>query len=400
MTQSENRYLYLLFVLCFLSMTFGAMNSVLAAAYLPDMVHDLAGLTADEALKGKVGAFISFFMLIGGSIGGISMGYLSDRIGRRTVLSLSLLCFSAGSALGALSGSWEMLAFSRLIVGMGVGSTLVITAVIIAEAWPLRTRAIALGVLSVAYPAGIIGSGLITANVSSWRAGLWLGAATALIVIPVRWWVQESREWTAVRAQKEPVDLKPYRNAVISGILIYGTMLIGIWASFAWLPTWVQQLIGPETSAGQVQRGQSVMFLGMGGVVGGVFSGVLSNWFGAKRVQQVCFLICFILSYWLFEVNITYNWQVPLGITLLGLTFGVSQGVLHNYIPELFPTVVRSTATGLSFHGGRIFTAISVFFVGAFVVWFGGYGHAIFAFSTVYLLGLVAMFWVKHARSE
>jgi hypothetical protein len=111
-------------------------------------------------------------------------------------------------------------------------------------------------------------------------------------------------------------------------------------------------------------------------------------------------LICFVLSYWLFEVNITYNWQVPLGITLLGLTFGVSQGVLHNYIPELFPTVVRSTATGLSFHGGRIFTAISVFFVGAFVVWFGGYGHAIFAFSTVYLLGLVAMFWVKHARSE
>jgi MFS family permease len=400
MTQSENRYLYLLFVLCFLSMTFGALNSVLAASYLPDMVHDLAGIAADEALKGKVGAFISFFMLIGGSIGGISMGYLSDRIGRRTVLSLSLLCFSAGSAFGALSGSWEMLAFSRLIVGMGVGSTLVITAVIIAEAWPLRTRAIALGVLSVAYPAGIIGSGLITANVSSWRAGLWLGAATALIVIPVRWWVQESREWTAVRAQKEPVDLKPYRNEVISGILIYGTMLIGIWASFAWLPTWVQQLIGPETSAGQAQRGQSVMFLGMGGVVGGVFSGVLANWFGAKQVQQICFLVCFVLSYWLFEVNITYNWQVPLGITLLGLTFGVSQGVLHNYIPELFPTVVRSTATGLSFHGGRIFTAISVFFVGAFVVWFGGYGHAIFAFSTVYLLGLVAMFWVKHARSE
>lgn len=398
MTQSENRYLYLLFVLCFLSMTFGAMNSVLAAAYLPDMVHDLAGLAADEALKGKVGAFISFFMLIGGSIGGISMGYLSDRIGRRTVLSLSLLCFSAGSASGALSGSWEMLAFSRLIVGMGVGATLVITAVIIAEAWPLRTRAIALGVLSVAYPAGIIGSGLITANVSSWRMGLWLGAATALVVIPVRWWVQESREWTEMRAKKEPVDLKPYKKAVISGILIYGTMLIGIWASFAWLPTWVQQLIGPETGEGQVQRGQSVMFLGMGGVVGGVFSGVLSNWFGAKQVQQVCFLICFILSYWLFEVNITYNWQVPVGITLLGLTFGVSQGVLHNYIPELFPAAVRSTATGLSFHGGRIFTAISVFFVGAFVVWFGGYGHAIFAFSSVYLLGMVALFFVQKTK--
>ena len=39
-------YNYRLFILCFLGVAFGAMDSVLSSAYLPDLVQDLTGQTS------------------------------------------------------------------------------------------------------------------------------------------------------------------------------------------------------------------------------------------------------------------------------------------------------------------------------------------------------------------
>lgn len=186
-------------------------------------------------------------------------------------------------------------------------------------------------------------------------------------------------------------SLSNYKPELISGILIYGAMLVGIWAAFSWLPTWVQSLESTDSTIGQAERGLAMGLLGIGGMIGGIVSGFFANIFGQKNLQAICFVISFLLSYWLFQMNTTYNGQIPAGIAILGFTFGVSQGVLNTYIPELFPAAIRSAATGLSFNIGRVFTATAVFFVGVFVTWFGSYGNAIFAFSGVYILGLLAM---------
>ena len=63
--------------------------------------------------------------------------------------------------------------------------------------------------------------------------------------------------------------------------------------------------------------------------------------------------------------------------------FGISQGVLATYIPQLFPTVIRAFATGFCYNIGRLFTASVVFFIGALVDFLGGYGNAIFIFSFI-----------------
>ena len=112
-------------------------------------------------------------------------------------------------------------------------------------------------------------------------------------------------------------------------------------------------------------------------------------------MQAACFMACFALSYFLFQMNTTYSGKIPVGIALLGVCFGMSQGVLNTYIPELFPASLRASGTGLCFHTGRIFTAAAVWFVGAFVVWFGSYGDAIFTFSFIYIAGLLALLLVK-----
>lgn len=389
-------YLLFLFILCFAGVAFGAMDSVLAPAYLPEILRDM-GSAGNEETAARVGAWINFSFLAGGSVGGILLSFISDRIGCRKVLSLALLLYGAGSGLGIYAPTWEMLAVTRFLVGTGVGAALVVTVVIIAHAWT-RANAVALGILSVAYPAGIILSGIITSNVSDWRTAFIIGAIPAVLALPVYFFTQETIARNTGQEPSKNVSLASYQGRLISGILIYGSMLIGLWAAFSWLPTWVEGLLDKGTGDGLSERGAAVIFLGLGGLIGGVISGWLSDTFSAWRVQALCFIICLLLALFLFKLNLTYSVWVLIGCGLLGFTFGVSQGALNAFIPDLFPIEIQAGATGLCFHTGRIFTAIAVFFVGAWAIALGGYGNAIFTFSLVYVIGLMAILAMKKEK--
>ena len=87
-------------------------------------------------------------------------------------------------------------------------------------------------------------------------------------------------------------------------------------------------------------------------------------------------------------------------MAVLAFFFGISQGALAVYIPQLFPTVIRASATGFCFNVGRLFTGTVVFFIGALVVLLGGYGNAIFIFSFVFLIGLTATCFSKEKKDE
>jgi MFS family permease len=97
--------------------------------------------------------------------------------------------------------------------------------------------------------------------------------------------------------------------------------------------------------------------------------------------------------------------QLP-GATLFACTFlislfiGINQGVLSGYIPELFPTRLRGSATGVAMNAGRLLTAVTVFFVGVLVPMLGGYENAISIFAVAYLFGLLALIWARETRGS
>ena len=63
--------------------------------------------------------------------------------------------------------------------------------------------------------------------------------------------------------------------------------------------------------------------------------------------------------------NTSFSGIIYIEIAILAFFFGISQGVLSAYIPQLFPTVIRATATGFCFNIGRLFTGSAVLFSGA-----------------------------------
>jgi MFS family permease len=367
------------------------------SVYLPVVVSDLLGPVDVEKLN-RVNASINALYFVGWAIGGFTWGMIGDRIGRARSLSMAVGMFGLFTLLIAFAPSWEWVIFFRFFCGFGVGGTLVINTTLLSEVWPAKTRAIFIGILSIGFPVGIFSSGALNYNVSSWRQGFIMGILPMGLAIISLWILKESERWKTARSlpkeTKDTISLSEYRKNLLNGSIIFGSMLIGLWAVFAWVPTWVQSLLVNKDS--QHERSLSMMMLGAGGLSGGFFSGWISNLLGTRKAMLVCFSGCFILSFLLFKVNTTFSATTLIELPLLGFTFGISQGLLSVYIPLLFPVSNRATATGFCFNVGRFLTAASVFFVGALVTTLGGYGNSLFTFSFVFVIGFTFLLFSKN----
>ncbi len=402
MSTSRSLFLYLTFALCFLSGVFGGVASTLMSAYLPVVLKEMAGgIELGDA--DRIGAIINAAYLFGMMFGGILMGFFSDRFGRKMAAALAIACLGLFTLLTAFAQDWPTLVVLRFMTGFGTGSVLLSSAVMIAEEWPERNRGVALGILSITIPVGIFSAGLITYNISSWRSGFLIGVVPLVIAALGFVIFEESEKWKQDKLKiKAETGLKMsiFHPSVVRDLLlgsvIYGSMLIGLWAVFSWLPSWVQTLV-PD-SDGQKERGLSMILFAIGGLTGGFVSGWVSRIFGVKRTMLVCFAATFTLTFLLFKLNTTLSIVAYAEMALIALFFGMSQGVLNGYIPELFPTAVRSAATGFCFNVGRVFTASVVFFVGWMEAAMGGFGNALFAFSFVFLIGLFAAFFAKEKK--
>ena len=79
--------------------------------------------------------------LLGGAVGGIFFGMLSDRIGRTRTMSITILFYSLFTCISAFSQQWWHMAGFRFLVAMGVGGEWAIASAMVNEVFPKRSRA-------------------------------------------------------------------------------------------------------------------------------------------------------------------------------------------------------------------------------------------------------------------
>lgn len=382
------------FLVCVVSNIFAGLSATLVASYLPDTLGELVG-AADAATLGRVGAYVGSVLLIGWALGGVAFGWVGDRFGRARAFRMALALFGGTMLATAWTPSWHVLVVYRFLTGAGIGGTMVVSAILVAEVWPTRTRAVALAMLGVAFPVGIVSSGLLNYALPDWRAAFLIGMFPLVLAILALKLVGDPATWTVARSARQTAPIRHFghlvgpenRKNLLIGAAVFGVMSVGLWAAFSWLPTWAQSIMAPDAD-GQKERGLLMMILGTAGIVGTALSGFVSNAIGRRKTLIVAFTGCFIASFILFKTNTLFSSIVFAETALLALFFGLGQGVLMVYIPELFPTLVRSTGTGICFNAGRVVTATAVFFVGILVPVLGGYGNAVFAFAFMYLLGI------------
>ena len=398
------KYKRALFLICFFSSLFGGTVSTLMSVYLPDAIRDLLQNAGTQGAD-NISATINSIFIFGWTAGGIIWGIFCDTLGRKKSFIYATLCYGLFTVLTGLSPSWFLVVLCRFLSGFGIGGVLVITTMLVSEGYQEKKRAVLLGILSISIPVGIFSAGLLTYFVSQWRYAFIVGAIPVILSGMAALFFTESEKWVnAKKKENEAISnlnqlfSKENSKNLIMGSLVFGAALIGLWATFSWLPFWIQNLV--SGTSGQKERGLAMMTMGGGGLLGGFISGWVVHALGLKRTLLICFGASFILAFILFRLTTTLSPGTYFQIAFITIFFGMSQGALSMYIPELFPVSLSATATGVCFNLGRIITGFAVFFIGSLVEMLGGYGNAIFYFDFVFLIGFIITLFNKQTRHD
>jgi MFS family permease len=153
--------------------------------------------------------------LAGAVLGALFFGYLTDRLGRKRLFFVTVGVYLVGTALSALSWSFESFVAFRFLTGAGIGGEYAAINSAIDELIPARLRGrIALCINASYWVGAAMGAGatmvLLQSDVLpgwlSWRLAFGLGAGLGLGVVLLRSWVPESPRWLMIHGRAEEAE--------------------------------------------------------------------------------------------------------------------------------------------------------------------------------------------------
>jgi MFS family permease len=422
-TKEVTRYQWLVLFVAWLGWVFDSMDGTLYSLVQKPSITELLGPGASEAAIGHYSSVVFSVTLAGWALGGVCFGIMADYIGRTKALAATILIYSLFTGLSAAAGSWWELAVYRFITGLGLGGEWAAGAALVAEVWPDRLRAKAGAILQSAAAFGYFFAAVINlyVGVFSWRYVFLVGALPAVFVLFIRLIVKEPDAWVEVRDSrklKKDAELATFtlkqlfgprliRDTLIASSLAFVVLLV-LWGATMWIPAATREIAAasaPAMNSTDLQRylteqaSYAIMLLNGGSLFGYILFGPLADWLG----RRATFLIYLAGGVILFPVTFLLTSSVAQIFILLPLvgffTLGITSG-FPIYLPELFPTHVRTTGVGFCYNFGRIFTAAGVLITGQLVGLFGSTAKAASAVSMVYILGMFLLIFARETRGQ
>jgi MFS family permease len=411
-------YQWVVLLVAWLGWVFDAMDGTIYAMVQKPVITELLGPGALEADIGFYSSAVFSVMLIGWAFGGIVFGILADYIGRTRALTLTILIYSLFTGLSALAENWWQLAIFRFVTGLGLGGEWAAGAALVAEVWPDRLRARAGSILQSAAGIGFLLAAAANywVGVYSWRYVFLVGAVPALFVLVIRMLVKEPESWVKVREEQRRSQTRAFtlarlfapplrRDTLVASALAF-VVLLGLWGGTMWIPAAIREIAAASPGAGDLsaadverQASYGVILLNAGSLIGYLFFGPLADAIGRRGA----FLLYFVGAVCLFPITFLTTSRVDtvfLLVPFVGIfTLGVTSG-FPIYLPELFPTAVRTTGVGFCYNLGRFVTAGGVFITGYLVGALGSYAKAATAVSLVYVVGMGVLLFARETRGQ
>lgn len=386
---------------------------------------------ADAATIATYGGFVVSGFLFGWATGGVLGGIMADYLGRKKTMIISLLTYAVFTGLSGFSTSWEMLLILRFMAGLGVGAEWSNGTSLVAETWSQRARPIGLGLLQSGYGWGqLIAAALWFAIASlspeAWRILFFVGVLPAFFAIYIRRKMDESEKWQEAAAERASLkseresgadlDAEQERRSgftlsylfsdpdlrkkmLATTVLSLGTV-VGFWAISTWIPALAQTLAEEAGSASPaLAAGLVGIFYTIGAIIGYLLIGFIADRLKRKPLILIWFLGSAII------VPITFFVPNSLGVlyflAAINGFFTLGQfGWMPIYLPELFPTIARGTASSFVFSTTRYIAAFGPLIAGLLVAAFGGFGVSATIFAVLYIITLPALFFLPETTGE
>lgn len=402
------RYQWTVLIIASLGWVFDVFEGQIFVASMNEAMPSLLQAEFHELdVKARAGR-IAFYnnialgaFLLGGALGGVGFGILSDRIGRKRAMTYTIVTYSAFTCLSALSMSWWHLAGFRFLVALGVGGEWAVASTFVAEVFPKRARAYSLGIfhassvfgtyLAVLAGVFIIGNPALQSEANPtlpWRLGFALGVLPALLIIWIRQKLEEPESWERARTTaREDIEKQLGSFSGLFTRQLRAKTIVGVGLAAVGLATfWGVHIYGKDVLRNRIESRYLVEYpdaevlqrraeilkphraeikrwemLGMflvttGGGLGLVSFGPLCERIGRRGAFLFFHLGGLVGALVLFRVLDGVG-VLLFALPIFGfLTLGMHAGYAI-YFPELFPTRLRGTGSGFCFNVGRIFAA-------------------------------------------
>ena len=418
---------YLLLLIGGLGYTFDGLDGAVVAFLLPDVRETWE-------LSGAQAGIIGSATPIGYLVGATAAGLLGDRVGRRRVMMWALAFYAFFTLVAAAAPNFEWFVAARILAGLGTGAESAIIAPFLAEFVPANRRGWFIGALAGFFSFGYVTAALLGRFVvpldDGWR---WAQVLTAVPVVMLLWWrrtlpesprflllrgrtaeaeaVVAGMERSVERATGRPLPPVPaaataaaapaattapptlasalrflWSRAMARRTAVVWTMwfvtTFAYYGFFSWIPT---LLVDRGLTVTRSFEFSIIIYLAQ---IPGYFSAAWFNERFDRRLTIATYLVGSAVSAFALSQAGTSVTIVVAGAVLSFFLNGTYAG-LYAYTPEVFPTWVRASGTGLSSAFGRIGSISAPFIIGvtSASLGFGG----VFTMVTAVLVAGVAV---------
>lgn len=391
----------------------------------------------------EFGGYATSIFVAGWATGGLIFGAVGDRIGRAKTLTLTVLIYSVCTGLSAFSKGWVDFALYRFLTGVGVGGVFGLAVALIADTLPDRSRTGALGTLQALSAFGNISAGLVSMFMGSlikagtiapgegWKYMFLVGALPAFLCVFIAIRLKEPEKWVKAREEGRAAGVAfgsyrsllgdpRWRRPALLGMLLCVSGVIGLWGIGFFAPELVGDVIERslilEGAAKDIVASEKSRWVGINSIVQntGAFFGMLgftyiAQRFGRKGAFALGYIVAMVVTIGYFQM---FNgrgdiWMsAVMGACQLGLFAGFAI-----YLPELFPTRLRSTGTSFCYNVGRFLAATGPFTLGKLQAYLkqgltttdakiNAFRDAATYMSSAFLIGLVAVYFLRETKGQ
>ncbi len=348
----------------------------------------------------RLGGMIAFFVVM-----------LSDRIGRKPIMSITVLFYAGFTFLTAISRGLASFTIFQSCAQIFLSAEFGVAIIMISEEFPDSSRGRGVALLHMVGLLGVVAGGFLYGRVADssfgWRGMYFIGIAPLLLVAFMRRNLRETSRFVATREARTPeqiVALKkvgasiaqafapfrgPYRGRLLLVALLWNSVgLVGTPAV-----TFFSLYAKRDHHWTSSQIGQAVVIAYIVGTFGHLAAGWMLDRVGRKATISATYILGAVSIFALFQTDTHAAMLTSMVITVVA--FQAARTATATYSAELFPTEIRATSYSMTVNLlGAIASLATPFTIGALSRSMGGLGNAVAVVSIGPVIGaaIVMMF--------
>lgn len=376
--------------------------------------------------------------LFGLTVGSFLFGPLADRIGRKRVITISLVLFGIGSLACAYAPSPLVLVTLRFATGAGLGGAMPNAITLSSEFSPARSRALMVTLMFCGFTLGLAFGGAVAALLIphfGWQGVFVFGGVFPLLLAPIVWiWMPESLRFMAGKPRYEretrqvlerltgdanaPVEQLVPDDAKVGGTVEtavatlfnqrYRTGTLLLWLAFfctlwvyyqvsSWLPT---VITGAGIDASHAARVGAM--LPLGGTIGSLMNARLMDRLNPFFVLAGSYAIAAVATA-LIGFSINEPMWVYVSVFMAGFGLSGAQTAANVLVAGFYTTAARATGVSWALGVGRIGSIIGSMTGGILLAAFHTVETAFVLFAAPMVIAGIAMLvngWLYRGRSS